>query len=198
MGASTIYLIRHAETALNAARVVQLPDTPLSDRGLWQARRLGKRLQQDGLTHVVSSDYPRARVTAEHVRDATRATLTLDPRLRERNLGELRGRPYSEVRDQVFADDFEPDSGESWTAFHTRVDAVWASLRTRMAALDGSLAIVTHGLVCRALVRRHLTLGDDHDGPIGFPNASVTIAGAEPPWRVRELASDTHLADTGH
>ena len=52
--------------------------------------------------------------------------------------------------------------------------------------------LVTHGLVCRALASRHLTLGE-HARPLQFPNASVTVITAAPPWRVEVLASDTHL-----
>ena len=40
----TILLIRHGETALNAARIVQPADTPLSERGIAQARALARRL----------------------------------------------------------------------------------------------------------------------------------------------------------
>jgi broad specificity phosphatase PhoE len=39
----SIILIRHGETASNAARVLQFPDTPLSERGLAQARAVAKR-----------------------------------------------------------------------------------------------------------------------------------------------------------
>src|SRR5437667_456679 len=39
-----IYLIRHGETDANAARVVQLPTVPLSERGRDQATRLAARL----------------------------------------------------------------------------------------------------------------------------------------------------------
>ena len=37
-----IYLVRHGETASNAARVVQTPEVPLSPRGEDQARRLSE------------------------------------------------------------------------------------------------------------------------------------------------------------
>ena len=40
----SILLIRHGETALNAARIVQHPETPLNERGVGQARRLAERL----------------------------------------------------------------------------------------------------------------------------------------------------------
>ena len=108
MVASPIYLVRHAETTLNAACVVQYPDTPLSSHGQWQALRLAAHLHRLGITHVVSSDYTRARATATTICDASKAALTVDPILRERHLGELRGRPYSEVRDQVFSEHVDP------------------------------------------------------------------------------------------
>ena len=190
---SCLYLIRHAETALNASQIVQWPDTPLSRRGIWQAGRLAARLRDAGLTWIVASDYTRARSTAEPVCETTRATLTFDARLRERHMGELRGQPYSRVRDRVFADDFEPTDGESWTAFHARVAEVWDTLRNLVDATQGALAVITHGFVCGALVRRHLRLDEPRDSTIFFANASVTVVDATPPWRVRALASEEHL-----
>lgn len=188
----SILLIRHAETALNASRVIQFPDTPLSSRGRWQAERLAARLRQSGVTHVVSSDYRRAKETAERICETTQATMALDEQLRERHLGELRGRPYSEVRDQVFAEDFAPETGETWTAFNRRIDLFWQRVETLGAAVDGGMALVTHGLVCGAIVRRHLSLADRQE-PLRFPNTSVTIVDPEPPWPVRVFACDTHL-----
>ncbi len=190
---SCLYLIRHAETALNASRTVQWPDTPLNRRGEWQAGRLAARLRDAGLTRIVTSDYARARSTAESVRDTTSATLTFDARLRERHMGELRGQPYSKVRDQVFADDFEPAYGESWPSFHARVANLWRALRLLINATHGALAVVTHGFVCGALVERHLRLDQPSDGGIYFANASVTVVDATPPWHVRALANAEHL-----
>ena len=60
-----IYLIRHGQTPSNAARVMQYPDTPLSESGVLQAQRLGERLREVGIRHILSSDYARARATAE-------------------------------------------------------------------------------------------------------------------------------------
>ncbi len=44
-----IFIVRHGETASNAARVVQTPETPLSDLGMAQARRLSRRLAELGV-----------------------------------------------------------------------------------------------------------------------------------------------------
>ena len=187
-----IYLIRHAETTMNASRVVQFPDTPLNRRGRWQADRLAARLHGDGVTHVVSSDYVRARATAERISAVTKATLSLDAQLRERDLGDLRGRPYAEVHEQVWGEGFDPPRGETWEMFNHRVDAVWRWVVQFEQKIEGAVALVTHGLVCQALASRHLTLGE-HARPLQFPNVSVTVITAAPPWRVEVLASDTHL-----
>lgn len=188
-----LYVIRHGETALNVSRTVQWPDTPLNSRGVWQAGRLAARMRDAGLTRIVASDYARARSTAESVRDMTRARLTFDPRLRERHMGELRGQQYSKVRDQVFADDFEPTNGESWPSFHARVADLWDALRLLIDTTHGALAVVTHGFVCGALVERHFRLDEPRNGGIYFANASVTVVDATPPWHVRALANEVHL-----
>jgi len=60
----SILLIRHGETALNAARVVQPADTPLSERGAAQAAALARRLADFGIAAILSSDLPRAAQTA--------------------------------------------------------------------------------------------------------------------------------------
>jgi 2,3-bisphosphoglycerate-dependent phosphoglycerate mutase len=191
-GMNAIYLIRHAETELNRSRVVQFPDTPLNPEGRWQADRLAARLGPLGVSRIVSSDYVRARATAERIRDATAAPLSVTTRLRERDLGTLRGRPYAEVREQVFGEGFDPPAGEAWDAFVRRVDALWRWIGQVGRKVEGALVVVTHGLVCRALARRHLTF-DPTEHPMRFPNASLTIIGSTPPWRVEVLASDSHL-----
>ena len=57
-----ILLIRHGETPGNAARVVQTPDTPLSERGLEQARRLAVRLAGVRLGRILSSEFTCSRI----------------------------------------------------------------------------------------------------------------------------------------
>ncbi len=55
-----IFLIRHGETLGNASGTVQLPDSPLSPRGLAQAERLARRLQSERISAILSSDFARA------------------------------------------------------------------------------------------------------------------------------------------
>ena len=88
-----LLLIRHGETAFNAERVVQFPDTPLGPQGCDHAERLGRHLARRPLGLIVCSDYARARMTAARIQAHSGAALVEEPLLRERNFGDLRGRP---------------------------------------------------------------------------------------------------------
>jgi probable phosphoglycerate mutase len=189
-----IYLVRHGETAFNAARILQHPATPLSERGLAQAECVAKRLVSAGLTRILVSDYRRAEMTADAIARATGAPLERDPDLAERNFGALRGRPYAELGLDPFAPDYEPPEGESWDVFHTRVDRAWARVDAAARAATGPIAVVTHGLVCRSIVSRRATLapGLSLDGR-GWRNTSVTRLEGGDPWLVQLLDDCSHL-----
>jgi probable phosphoglycerate mutase len=191
---SVIFLVRHGETIGNAARIVQLPDAPLSPRGIAQAERLARRLAREGVTRIVSSDLARARGTAECVQRATGAPLTFEPLLHERNFGDIRGTAYAELGLDMFAPDYAPPNGETWPVFHARVDRAWERVQA-LAAADGNLAVVTHGLVCRSLAGRHLRLPEGAVVPERWENASVTIVQCPAPWCVTLLNCVAHLDD---
>jgi probable phosphoglycerate mutase len=190
-----IFLIRHGETAGNAARIVQRPDIPLSSRGLAQAERLARRLAREGVAGILSSDLARARETAECVQRATGAPLVFEPLLHERNFGDIRGTAYGDLGFDIFAPDYTPPNGETWPVFHARVDRAWERVQALAAATDGNLAVVTHGLVCRSLAGRHLGLAAGMVVPERWENASVTIVDCPAPWRVTLLNCVAHLGD---
>jgi probable phosphoglycerate mutase len=191
----SIFLIRHGETVGNASRIVQLPDSPLSPRGVAQAERLAHRLAHEGIARIVSSDLARAKTTAEHLQRVTGAPLTFDPLLHERNFGDIRGTAYAELGFDMFEPDYAPPNGESWPVFHARVDRAWALVQELAAATAGHLAVVTHGLVCRSLATRHLVLADGVMVPERWENTSLTIIDGPAPWRVRLLNCIAHLED---
>jgi probable phosphoglycerate mutase len=188
-----IFLIRHGETASNAARIVQTPDVPLSDRGMAQAKRLAARLAAEGISEILSSDLLRAQMTATEVRATTGAALRFEPLLQERNYGDIRGRAYAEIGADILSPEYEPPGGERWEEFHARVDAAWIEIRGTAERTAGSLAVITHGLVCYSLATRHLTLPARKPLQWHWGNASVTIIDSRPPWTVRLLNCTAHL-----
>jgi len=202
-----LFLIRHGETLGNASRTVQLPDNPLSPRGFAQARRLAERLEREGIAAILSSDLARAAQTAEHLARATGLPVRHDPLLRERDFGDLRGTPYAELGFDMFAPGYAPPNGETWEVFHARVDLAWALILEGAAAVDGPVAVVTHGLVCRSLAGRRLVLPEGVAVPERWENTAVTIVESPEPgagseaelwtaqWRVRLLNCIAHLDD---
>ena len=190
-----IYLIRHGETELNAARILQLPATPLSERGLAQAERLAARLARAGLVRILVSDLRRAEMTAEVIGRRSGARIARDPELAERNFGALRGRPYAELGLDPFAPGYSPPEGESWEVFHARVDRAFRRMDAAARAAEGPIAVVTHGLVCHSLVSRRVSLpaGLSLAGR-GWRNTSLTVL--EPQgtgWSVSLLDDVSHL-----
>lgn len=189
----SIFLIRHGETPGNAERVVQTPDVALSSRGIVQAERLSTRLEGAGIARILSSDLVRAVMTAEYLRRVTGVPLQLDPLLQERNFGEIRGTPYDRLTVDIFAPGYEPPGGESWEVFHGRVDRAWDLIQRVADQTEGHLAVVTHGLVCRSLAARHLTLPTGQFAPERWANTGLTIVDGPSPWSARLLNCSAHL-----
>jgi probable phosphoglycerate mutase len=188
-----IVLVRHGETPSNAARVVQTPDTPLSEHGALQAERLAARLASLGIARILSSDLARAVGTAEHVQRATQAPLELEPLLQERNFGDVRGTPYAELEVDLFAPDFAPPGGEDWEQFHARVTRAWERVRAVAAATPGNLAVVTHGLVCYSLALRHLSLPGGREPELRLPNTALALVESSAPHHVLLWGCIAHL-----
>ena len=197
-----IYLIRHGETELNAARVLQPPATPLSGRGMAQAERLAARLASAGLAQILVSDLRRAEMTAEAIERRTGAPVECDPELAERNFGELRGRPYATLGLDPFAPGYTPPGGESWEVFHARVERAWQRVDTAARGADSPIAVVTHGLVCHSVVTRlaELAPGLTLEG-LRWRNTSLSVLEAVPEagaaWRVTLLDDVAHLDEVG-
>lgn len=191
----SIVLIRHGETDLNAARVLQWPDTPLGERGRAQARALGVRFAAAAPRPVLlaSSDMARARQTADAIAAVTGLSVTESPLLRERDFGELRGRPYDALGFDPIADERAPPGGESMAVFRARVAEALAWLRGLRREAGGDVLAVTHGLVIRVALAEHCTFADGLAAPERLSNTSVSVLGVEAPHRVTLVDCSRHL-----
>src|SRR5262245_24081401 len=169
----TILLVRHGETDGNAARILQRADVPLNERGMRQAEQLATRLSSHGFVHILCSDLVRARMTAAPLAARSGIAVEESPLLQERNFGDLRGMPYALLTADPFRLDFAPPNGEDWPTFHARVADAFALIVSRRRAADGTLVVITHGLVCRAMVQHHVLLPDGIASPERFDNTGV-------------------------
>ena len=166
----------------------------LSARGVEQARRLAARLAQRRVDAIVSSDLRRAVMTAETLRDRIPVPLTLDPGLRERDYGDVRGTPYADLATDIFAPDYSPPNGETWAAFHARVAETWTRMQAIAGRMDGDLVVVTHGLVCHAIATRHVALPAGTSVGMGWTHTSVTEIDGPPYGVARLVDCSAHLA----
>lgn len=153
MNTALLTLIRHGETPANTGGVWHgSTDTPLSDRGHQQARRVGQHLVDAGESYsqIYSSPLQRARYTAEAIGRGLGLEVKQDPGLTEYDLGSWEGKTYLELHqdyrlwERMKEDpDFAPHGGESPRQV---VDRYVGTLRRIASAHPGDRVIVVgHG-----------------------------------------------------
>jgi phosphohistidine phosphatase len=104
-----LYLVRHAEATPGDPDELR----PLSDEGREQARELGERLRDDGVTPdvVLTSPLLRARETGEALARATGSTFEADERLAPGATAETVLEAISGRGEQVVVVGHQPDCG---------------------------------------------------------------------------------------
>ena len=187
-----LLIIRHGETVDNVGRIFQTPDSPLSSDGELQAALLAERMKDFNVSSIVCSDYYRTQQTASYVANTLSLEPSLSPLLRERNFGDLRGQSHSSIEGDPFAMDYQPKNGESWQVFCQRVVKTWQQILEIENTLDGDLAVITHGFVCRAIVENHAHLIDGAELPSHWGNTSITKINSSN-YNIELLNSTEHL-----
>lgn len=180
---NTYYMLRHGQSLANVAGVISSSpalatvEHGLSDEGRAQARRAAEQfaeLARDRPTAIISSDFMRARETAQHAADqlaaGTRAQplyrgqVVLDQRLRERSFGEFDGRGvecYARVWEEDAHDGTHTLFGvESVASVAKRTTELLASLEETLPAAQRPwlVLLVAHGDVLQILQATALAL----------------------------------------
>ncbi|MDN5917340.1 MAG: histidine phosphatase family protein [Pseudonocardia sp.] len=111
-----ILLLRHGQTEYNlGGRLQGHLDTKLTEQGQEQAAAVAPYLADDTFARIISSDLSRAHETALAVAAAAGMPVSVDPRLRETNLGDWQGSTVAEVESST------PGAIAAW-----RADPTWA------------------------------------------------------------------------
>jgi broad specificity phosphatase PhoE len=155
-------LVRHGETVSNLEqRYHGRRDSPLTKRGIAQARAIGHRLNtllDVSSVEIISSPQPRAQRTAEIIRacfDSTVTPVRLDDRLREVSIGRWEGLSQAEII-ALAPGTFDGDGRHSW-CFCAPNGETYAEFEARLGGWLSEisdhppLVIVTHGIVARVL-----------------------------------------------
>ncbi len=160
MNTGRLLLLRHGQSTWNLdGRWQGLADPPLSELGSAQATAAAPALAQYEFAAVYSSDLQRAKSTAEIISRALSITqLTVDPYLRERDVGDWTGMTTAEIHDRW------PEVGEKRAAGEivrpygaNNEDYEPRSIETvkRLCALavESPLLGITHGGFIRTIER---------------------------------------------
>lgn len=189
----SIYLIRHGQTNGNRDRIVQTPDTPLSKLGHIQAQQLAQRFESISVGNIICSDYIRTQQTAAPLRALKQAAFALQPLLRERSFGDLRGQAYDDIDADFFAENYAPPNGETHHQFVARVGLAWKAILSSYQNTQGSLIVMTHGLVLRELIKQHLIIENGTPLMSDYQNTCVTEVNAKDKKTILRLCDAEHL-----
>jgi len=168
-----LYLVRHGETEWSlSGQYTGRTDIPLTAHGESAAREVGKRLQHIPFAHVLTSPLQRARQTCALA--ALKPAPEIEPDLTEWSNGDYEGRTSAEIRESqpkwnLFRDG--APNGETPAQISERVDRLIGHLRT----LAGSVAIFSHGHLCRVLAARWIGLSVEQSERLLLNTASISI-----------------------
>ena len=99
---TTFYIVRHGQTEWNVSKRIQGQlDSPLTEQGLEEARKLAKKLNNVAFDFVFSSDLLRAKRTAEILKLERKLIIMTSKALRERSFGEHHGILATEYRERI-------------------------------------------------------------------------------------------------
>ncbi len=161
-----IYFVRHGETVWNrAGRVQGRADSPLTERGVAQARAYGRNLavtlRDDRSVRLHTSPLGRARRTASLIAEAlgfSEDCVAIEPRLAEHDVGGWTGKTWAEIEcahgdspERLRDWHHRPPSGETRAEMMGRA-ADWLASR----ASSGIDIVVSHGGMSRAFRAAYL------------------------------------------
>lgn len=179
-----IYLVRHGETLWNLEGKMQgWKDSPLSERGIQNAKKLGERLQEIPFDLILCSPLGRTVATAEYIKGERDIPMKLVDGLKEMSFGLWEGMErsaleaqYPEALENFFRSPhlYRPVEGESFEDVFHRVE------RTLMDLLHHSqgehILVVTHTVVIKAIyaILKNLPLSELWNLPYIY-DTSLTI-----------------------
>ncbi|MDA8226543.1 MAG: histidine phosphatase family protein [Desulfitobacterium hafniense] len=204
-----LILTRHGETSWNLeGRVQGAKDSPLTQKGILQARQLAYRLRSEGIKYLYSSDMPRAHATAEEIRRVLNILeVRLTPAMRELCFGEWEGQVWWELR-KNFPEIFTIwDKGPHLVkipgaeSMNQVTERAWAFVQEIIGKHKGeTVCIVTHGMTLQLLVKKIMgfAVGDWESVPWQHNTAlnifEVNQAGD---FQTLTVADHTHLCELG-
>ncbi|HSX39350.1 MAG TPA: histidine phosphatase family protein [Candidatus Saccharimonadales bacterium] len=181
MTKTTLILIRHGETNTNVKNVLHMPNDKdkLTEKGTDQMKKTSKKIKHLQADALYSSVESRALESADFISQSLDLKVQPTIELKERNWGDLSGKPWVEVENilnQLPLEErycYTPTNGESWQKFEERlVPAIKAITEKNQGK---KVVIVTHGGSIRALMPYLLNIPKEESFKYYPRNASLSI-----------------------
>ncbi len=201
---TTISLIRHGETEWNMVGKQQgQVNSPLSERGMVQAKAIAKSLEKDKSNYDVlySSDLGRAVQTAEAISEQLGLEINLDVRLRERNLGILQGLTIERFREEKNEEyeqfrssdpDYVIPDGESIREMHERAVSCLFDISDKHKGQK--IIIVAHGGILDSIFRKVFDIELTAERNFSLLNSSInTFKVLKGEWGLISWGDVSHL-----
>lgn len=195
---TTIYLVRHGETAWNKEKRLQgQKDIPLTDLGIKQAQALAERIKKLKITKIYSSKLSRAINTAKIITEHLDIPIIKLKSLNEISYGEFEGRSRQEMVEEIKKlniqyYEFTPKKGESNKQFKSRT--VRSFKRIVKKNLGEKVLIVSHAAVMHAITRHIRKTNYQTDDSLRFSNTCISIYHFTKDNIIEEMVADSsHL-----
>jgi len=201
-----VIFVRHGQTQWNLKPIRQGHlDSPLTEKGMAQAKALAQRLAQEKFNALYSSDLGRAVQTAEMIAAVTGHEIVTDARLRERNLGVFQGLNGDEIKEKFpeeyrFHRSLGPDyvipNGESVKQQVARNIICLSEIAEKH--FGETIVVVTHGGVLSGLFRHTFSIPFVAPRRFEFMNASLNVFNYEDGnWFLQTWGDVSHLGVVG-
>lgn len=199
---TTLYLVRHGETKWNReARTQGSQDTMLTDKGINQARMVAKRLINEGIDRIYSSDLKRAYYTAREIGERLGIAVTASPDFREMNFGCWEGKNIEYIKEN-YKDMYnqwitEPHlvsipGGEHMDKVQQRALAGVFRIADQNPGLK--VVLVSHGITIKTIVFGLLGISLVHARNVKLDNGGITVIDFREDGNVLVTLNDTcHL-----
>lgn len=157
-----IYIVRHGQTQWNAEHRMQgWQDSNLTSKGIEDAKKLGKSLENIKFDSIYSSPLGRAYNTAKYVCGSRDIEIIKRECFREMNFGKWEGMFDSEVR-ELYPDQhknfwkqphlFKTDQGEDFENLIKRVKTAFEDLIENSVQSSENILLVTHTCVIKSIL----------------------------------------------
>ncbi|PWV94479.1 putative phosphoglycerate mutase [Paenibacillus cellulosilyticus] len=147
-----LFVVRHGQTVWNSEnRVCGITDSPLTNKGITQAKELSQSIKDRPIDVILSSPLSRALQTAEIIACSIEKEIIIDDRLTEQNYGCYEGvdRDNVDFKEAKKHFPFRLAGGESLLQLGQRVYNLLDEIKKTYS--NQNVLVVTHGGVSRVI-----------------------------------------------